>query len=203
VTAAFDRLRQALRRLPGLGTRSAERIALHLLVEQPARCAELIEALREASANIARCETCGNICEAPQNGAPAKCEICADVMRDARTVCVVESVPDLIALEKSGAYKGVYHVLHGRLSPVKGIGPAELNMQALKSRVAGGGVDELILALANDIESEATCHFIQSQITSGTPVRVSRIGFGLPSGAGLGYADATTLKSAIDARRGM
>ena len=203
MTPSFDRLRQTLRRLPGLGTRSAERIALHLLVEQPARCAELIEVLREASANIARCETCGNICETPHDGAPAKCEICADKSRDERTVCVVESVPDLIAVEKSGAYRGVYHVLHGRLSPVKGIGPMELNMQALKARVAGGAVDELILALANDIESEATCHYIQDQIAAGTSLRVSRIGFGLPSGAGLGYADATTLRSAIEARRGM
>jgi recombination protein RecR len=197
----LDKLRQTLRRLPGLGSRSAERIALYLLVEKPEKCAELIEILKEASSKIARCEVCGNICEAPAEGEKALCEICADPMRDAHTVCVVESVPDLLALEKSGAYKGVYHILHGRLSPVKGIGPAELNMQKLAARVSDGKVEELILALANDIESEATCHYIQDRIVAGGRVRVSRIGFGLPSGAGLGYADATTLRSAIESRR--
>ena len=200
---SFDRLRQTLRRLPGLGSRSAERIALHLLVERPEKCAELVEVLREASARVARCEVCGNICETPAEGARAVCEICADPLRDRRTVCVVESVPDLIALEKSGAYKGVYHVLHGRLSPVKAIGPDQLNMRTLAARVSEGGVDELILALANDIESEATCHYIQDRIAKDSSVHVSRIGFGLPSGAGLGYADAVTLRSAIESRRGM
>jgi recombination protein RecR len=199
----FDKLRQTLRKLPGLGSRSAERIALYLLVERPEKCAELVEDLREASSKIARCEVCGNICETHAGDARPLCEVCADNLRDSRTVCVVESVPDLLAIEKSGAYKGVYHVLHGRLSPVKGIGPAELNLQSLSSRVASGGIDELILALANDIESEATCHYIQDRIVAGSNVCVSRIGFGLPSGAGIGYADATTLRSAIESRKGM
>ena len=203
MTAAFDRLVQELRRLPGLGSRSAERIALHLLVERPERCDELVRVLGDASKNTARCDVCGNLCDVPSDGGKPLCEICANAGRDSRTVCVVEGVPDLLAVEKSGSYRGVYHVLHGRLSPVKGVGPAQLHMQALKDRVDGGGVDELILALGNDIESEATCHYIQEQIAAGAKVRVSRIGFGLPSGAGIGYADATTLRSAMESRRGM
>ena len=199
----FDKLRQTFRKLPGLGSRSAERIALYLLVERPEKCAELVEALNEASSKIARCEICGNICEAPAEGARPLCEICADPLRDSRTVCIVEGVPDLLAIEKSGAYKGVYHVLHGRLSPVKGIGPAQLNLQSLAARIADGRVGEIILALANDIESEATCHYIQDRIVAGSDIRVSRIGFGLPSGAGIGYADATTLKSAMESRKGL
>lgn len=203
MTPSFDKLRQTLRRLPGLGIRSAERIALHLVVEQPERCAELIEALREASTHIARCGVCGNICDAPREGETPVCEICANVTRDGRVVCVVETVPDLIAIEKSGAYKGVYHVLFGRLSPVKGVGAGNLNLQALRDRVQAGGIDELILALANDIESEATCHYIREQVVADKPVKISRIGFGLPSGANIGYADATTLRSALDSRRGI
>jgi len=201
VTAAFDKIRQILRRLPGLGSRSAERIALHLLVEHPERCAELIEALRDASMRISRCGVCGNICERVEGAEDLICGICADSSRARNTVCVVEQVPDLLAMEKSGAYRGVYHVLHGKLSPVQGIGPEQLNMSALRHRVEAGGVEELILALSNDIEGEATCHFIREQILAGGAARVSRIGFGLPSGAGIGYADSTTLRSALESRR--
>jgi recombination protein RecR len=204
LTASFDKLQQTLRRLPGLGYRSAERIALHLVVENPAQCKELVAALNEAAANITRCVTCGNICEVPESvGGKPVCEICADASRDEHTVCVVETVPDLIAIEKSGAYRGVYHVLHGRLSPVKSIGPTELNMQTLGDRVRSGDIAELILALGNDIESEATCHFIREQIVGAREIKISRIGFGLPSGSGIGYADSTTLKSALESRRGI
>ncbi|MFA5257858.1 MAG: recombination mediator RecR, partial [Opitutales bacterium] len=197
MTPAFDKIRQTLRRLPGLGFRSAERIALHLLVEHPERCAELVEALRDASLRISRCGVCGNICERNDDTEHPVCEICADLSRDRSTVCVLEQVPDLLAMEKSGAYRGVYHVLHGKLSPVQGIGPEQLNITALRKRVEDGGVEELILALSNDIEGEATCHYIREQVLAGSAVRASRIGFGLPSGAGIGYADPTTLRSAL------
>jgi len=204
VTPAFDKIRQVLRRLPGLGYRSAERIALHLLVEQPERCEELIDALREAISKVARCQICGNLCEKTDDeGTECVCEICADPSRDNSTICVLEQVPDLLAMEKSGAYRGVYHVLHGKLSPVQGIGPEQLNMLALRKRVESGCVKELILALSNDIEGEATCHFIQEQIAKTCSLHSSRIGFGLPSGAGIGYADATTLRSALESRRGI
>jgi recombination protein RecR len=203
LTAAFDKLRQTLRKLPGLGHRSAERIALHLLVEDPQKLGELVAALGEAASRVARCPFCGNIADKDENGAALPCEVCANPSRDAGLVCVVEHVPDLVALEKSAAHRGVYHVLHGRLSPVHGIGPAQLNLQSLRERIEAGGVRELILALSNDIEGEATCHYIQTQLAAGRVEKVSRIGFGLPSGAGIGFADAVTLKSALEGRRGL
>ena len=201
MTASFDRLQQVLRRLPGLGHRSAERIALHLAVEHPEKAEELAAALAEASRSLARCAVCGNLADRPESG-EALCDICQSSARDSSIVCVVESVPDLLAVEKSGAYKGVFHVLHGRLSPVRGIGPSALTLAALRERVASGKVTEVILALGNDVESEATCHYIAEEVVRGA-VKLSRIGFGLPSGQGIGYADATTLRSALDARKGV
>lgn len=200
MTPAFEQLQQALKRLPGVGYRSAERMALHLLVEKPARLRELVSALESAAGAVRRCERCGNLAEGE------RCAVCADGRRDAGVVCVVEHVPDLVAMERSGAYRGVYHVLHGRLSPINGVGPAELNWEALRARLAGGEVRELILALGNDVEGEATCHFITEHVASeagetAREVKVSRIGFGLPSGGGVLYADAVTLKSALEGRR--
>lgn len=194
MTPAFDKLQQALKRLPGVGYRSAERMALHLLVEKPARLAELVTALGEAARSVRRCGRCGNLAEAE------RCAICADETRDQAAICVVEQVPDLVAIERSNAYRGAYHVLHGRLSPINGVGPAELNWESLRTRVDAGEVRELILALGNDVEGEATCHFITQHVV-GTSVRVSRIGFGLPSGGGVLYADAVTLRNALEGRR--
>lgn len=205
MTPAFENLRQALKRLPGVGYRSAERMALHLLVEKPERRAELVAALEEAGRSIRRCERCGNLAEG------GLCAVCEDERRDRAVVCVVEHVPDLAAMERSGAYRGVYHVLHGRLSPINGVGPAELNWETLRARLESGEVRELILALGNDVEGEATCHFITRHLVEAgsggvqegesETVRVSRIGFGLPSGGGVLYADAVTLKSALESRR--
>jgi recombination protein RecR len=202
VTPAFEKLQQALKRLPGVGYRSAERMALHLLVEKPERRAELVAALEEAGRAVKRCERCGNLAEG------GFCAVCEDGRRDRAAVCVVEHVPDLVAMERSGAYRGVYHVLHGRLSPINGVGPDELNWESLRARLESGEVRELILALGNDVEGEATCHFITQHLVAegamkegGHEVKVSRIGFGLPSGGGVLYADAVTLKSALDGRR--
>jgi len=109
----------------------------------------------------------------------------------------------LVAIERSGAFRGVYHVLHGKLSPMHGVGPADLNLDALHKRIASGEIGELILALPNDVEGEATCHYITEHIPPGGPaVKTTRIGFGLPSGGGVLYADAITLKSALEGRRG-
>lgn len=188
-----------MKRLPGVGYRSAERMALHLLVEKPERRAELVAALEEAGRAVRRCERCGNLAEG------GLCAVCGDERRDRAVVCVVEQVPDLVAMERSGAYRGVYHVLHGRLSPINGVGPEELNWGALRARLEAGEVRELILALGNDVEGEATCHFITRHLAdgggAGAAVKVSRIGFGLPSGGGVLYADAVTLKSALEGRR--
>lgn len=194
MTPAFEKLQKHLKQLPGLGFRSSERIALHLLVEKPAQLATLVQALEEAAKTVKRCSRCGNLAEGEL------CSICGDPRRDPGKVCVVEHVPDLVALERSAAYRGVYHVLHGKLSPIQGVAPADLNLQALLSRMESGEVKELILALSNDVEGEATCHYITHHLPS-SAVKITRIGFGLPSGAGVLYADSVTLKSALEGRR--
>jgi recombination protein RecR len=196
MTPAFEKLQKHLKQLPGLGFRSSERIALHLLVEKPARLPDLVAALQEAAAAVRRCAHCGNLAEGEQ------CAICADERRDAAVLCVVEHVPDLVAIERSGAFRGKYHVLHGKLSPMHGVGPADLNLAALNERIAAGEVSELILALPNDVEGEATCHYITEHLPTEREVKTTRIGFGLPSGGGVLYADAVTLKSALEGRRG-
>ena len=195
MTPAYEKLLQQLKRLPGLGYRSAERIAMHLLVEQRDELADLIESLNEAKAVVGRCGVCGNIAENDQ------CAVCADDRRDDSRVCVVEHVPDLIAIERSGAWKGGYHVLHGKLSPIHGVGPERLNFDSLERRLAAGGITEFVLALSNDIEGQATCHYIQEELVGSQPIEVTRIGFGLPSGGGVTFADSVTLRSALEGRR--
>lgn len=196
MTPAFEKLQKHLKQLPGLGYRSSERIALHLLVEKPERLPELVAALQEAAGSVRRCARCGNLAETEL------CAICADERRDQATVCVVEHVPDLVAIERSAAYRGVYHVLHGKLSPMHNIGPDDLNLASLHRRLESSAVNELILALPNDVEGEATCHYVTEHLPAGREVKTTRIGFGLPSGGGVLYADSVTLKSALEGRRG-
>ena len=195
MTPSFEKLQKTLKKLPGLGYRSAERIALHLTVEKPSLLPELIAALEEASRKIKRCSQCGNLSEEDY------CSICQSPNRTQDVICVIEQVPDLAAIERSGAYRGLYHVLHGKLAPIHGIGPEDLNFEGLERRLAKEDVSELILALSNDIEGEATCHYIQETLIGDRPVKVTRIGFGLPSGGGIVYADSVTLKSALEGRR--
>lgn len=195
MTPAYDSLLQQLKRLPGLGYRSAERVAMHLLVEQPQAMAELLDALVGSRDAVCRCRYCGNMAESEF------CVVCEDDRRDESTVCVIEHVPDLIAIERSSAWKGKYHVLHGKLSPIHGIGPDQLNFQSLQHRIESGDISELVLALSNDIEGQATCHYIQEELVGDREVKVSRIGFGLPSGGGVTYADSVTLRSALEGRR--
>jgi len=195
MTPAFEALQKALKKLPGVGYRSAERMAIRLVLEKPETGETLIESLLQARDHVKRCSKCGNISE------DELCAVCENPRRlESRQICVVEHVSDVLAIEKSGAFQGSYHVLHGKLSPINGVGPEELNMGTLFQRASDGEVDELILALSNDIEGEATCHYITDQIGSGE-VSVSRIGFGLPSGGSVLYADSVTLKSALDARK--
>jgi len=179
-----------------LGNRSAERIAIHLLAEKREKIPLLVEALQHASSSIKRCECCGNLSESN------RCKICEDPTRDETQLCIVESVSDLIALERSGAWRGLYHVINGKLSPLKGIGPEDLNLQSLAERFQSGLLREVLFALPNDIEGEATCHFIQEQWLQEGNVAVSRIGFGLPSGGDIPYADMTTLRNALESRKG-
>lgn len=199
--SSFDHAQKLLRQLPGLGFRSAERIALHLLVEQPEKLEPLLNALRDAAARLRRCSQCGNMTETAEGSGPVLCEICRDHSRRAEQVCLVETVTDLLALERAGVYRGLYHVLHGKLSPMHKVGPEDLNLASLAKRLEAGTVKEVVLALSNDIEGEATCHYLQETLLNGHGLAVSRIGFGLPSGSGLTYADADTLRSALAARR--
>lgn len=196
MTPSFDKVRQLLKMLPGMGHRSAERIALHLLVERPGKLAPLLESLQAAAAAVRRCGRCGSLAET------ALCPICQDPRRDPASVCVVEQVPDLMAIERSAAYRGSYHVLHGRLSPINGVGPDQLNLASFEQRLRDEPITEVVLALGNDIEGEATCHYIGEAIQAVRPsIKVSRIGFGLPSGSGLTFADPATLRSALEGRR--
>ena len=194
MTPALEHLQKLLKQLPGIGYRSAERIALHLLVEKPARLPELVSALEIAAKNVRRCTICGNLSEQEH------CPICADERRRTGQVCVVEFVTDLAAIERSGAYRGRYHVLHGKLSPIRGVAPEDLNLGALLQRIVAREIKELILALSNDVEGEATCHYLTERLPK-DGLKVTRIGFGLPSGSGVLYADSVTLKSALDGRR--
>ena len=195
MTPAYEHLLNKLKKLPGLGYRSAERIAMHLLVEKSEDLDDLIHSLQSAREVVGRCNNCGNMAEGES------CAICADSRRDVSKICVVEHVPDLIAIERSAAWKGNYHVLHGKLSPIHGVGPEQLNLQALEQRLHSEDIQEFVLALSNDIEGQATCHYIQEEIIGDRPIKVTRIGFGLPSGGGVTYADSVTLKSALDSRR--
>ncbi|MEC7543375.1 MAG: recombination mediator RecR [Verrucomicrobiota bacterium] len=197
MTPVFEQLVQALKALPGLGYRSAEKIALHILVEKPQKTASLVDLLTSASEKLGACSTCGNLTEEKQ------CKICLSNERNDESLCVVEGVTDLHAMEQAGVFRGKYHVLHGKLSPIRGIGPEQLNLQTLRSRIDEGSVEEVILALGNDMEGEATCYYIMQEILEGRSLRVSRIGFGLPSGGGLPYADETTLRSAMEGRQTM
>jgi recombination protein RecR len=196
VTPSFDKVRQLLKMLPGMGHRSAERLALHLLVERPGKLAPLLESLQAAAAAVRRCGRCGSLAETEL------CPVCQDAKRDPAAVCVVEQVPDLMAIERSSAYRGTYHVLHGRLSPINGVGPDQLNLATFEQRLKDEPITEVVLALGNDIEGEATCHYITEAIQAIRPsIKVSRIGFGLPSGSGLTFADPATLRSALEGRR--
>lgn len=194
MTPALENLQKQLKQLPGIGYRSAERIALFLLVDRPARLPELVQALETAARSVRRCAACGNLSE------EELCPICSDGKRLGTQLCVVENVPDLAAIERSGAYRGRYHVLHGKLSPIRDISPDDLNFAPLLARLAQGEVTELILALSNDVEGEATCHYLTERLPA-SGVQVTRIGFGLPSGGGILYADSVTLKSALEGRR--
>ena len=195
MTPAFEAAVKALKRLPGLGHRSAERLALHLFVEQPDSLADLLKLLGDSAKQIKICQYTGNVCEGES------CSIYADHDRDNHVVCIVERVPDLVAMERAGVFRGTYHVLHGKLSPIHGVRPEDLNLKSLEERLVRDDVNEIILALSNDIEGEATCHYIQDRMLAESKIQVSRIGFGLPSGSGINYADPATLKSAIEGRR--
>lgn len=191
----YERLVQSLKSLPGLGYRSAEKIALHLLVEKPLRAKELTDRISIAKETLGACSICGNLTD------QKVCKICSSDERERERLCVVESVTDLFAMEKAGVFHGKYHILMGKLSPVKGVGPDQLNIPSLVQRIEDDHIDEIILALSNDMEGEATCHYLKNEIFKNENLKVTRIGFGLPSGGGITYADQNTLESALQSRK--
>lgn len=196
MSKSFQNLCAALSKLPGMGKKSAERTALHLVLGGANDAKLLLDALNEALKNVTKCPVCGGISELNE-----LCGICSDKSRNSSSICLVESASDIEIIEKSGAWRGVYHVLGGKLSPIKNISVADLNFAQLERRVASGEVSEIVLALSNDIEGEATCHYIMKKISESRNIKFTRIGFGLPSGSQLSFADSGTVKSALDSRK--
>jgi recombination protein RecR len=194
--ATVDRLIAALGRLPGIGAKSAERLAHHLLRCPADEALELADAIRAAKDRIRHCEVCFHLTEADN----PICAICSDPRRDQATVCVVEQSRDLMALEKAGAFHGVYHVLLGRLSPLSGMGPEQLTVDALVARVHAGTISELIMATNPNLEGDGTALLIANRVGE-SKVRITRLARGLASGGTLEFANRDMLSDAFTGRQ--
>lgn len=185
-------LEQALSRLPGLGRRSASRAALALVREQVRLMEPLAAALKRAQSEVCCCSRCGAFTVKAEN----PCRTCTDPARDGSIVCVVEEPADIVPLEGSGAFKGRYHVLGGKLSPVRKMGPEKLRVGELAGRIREEGIREVLLAVSTDMEGDATAGYLQS-VLEALGVKVSRLAFGLPVDSGIAYSDPLTLRRAI------
>ena len=193
--AVIDDLAEEFARLPGIGRKTALRLTYHLLKRPPDEVRRLARALEGVVERVRSCSRCGNLTEADP------CAICQNPRRDATLVCVVEEASDIPAIEKTGEYRGLYHVLGGRLSPLEGVGPGELNIQSLLARIGEGSeVREVILATNPNLEGEATALYLQKLIRP-LGVRVTRLARGLPVGGDLEYADGVTIAEALAGRR--
>ncbi|HWK69189.1 MAG TPA: recombination mediator RecR [Rhizobiaceae bacterium] len=189
----IERLIQLLAKVPGLGPRSARRAALHLIKKKEQLLVPLSAAMGEAVEKVRVCSTCGNV------DTVDPCTICSDPRRDTATIIVVEDVADLWALERAGAMNAKYHVLGGTLSPLDGVGPEDLNIKGLVSRIAEGGVSEVILAVNATVEGQTTAHYLTDQL-DGFDVKVTRLAHGVPVGGELDYLDEGTLAAALKSR---
>jgi recombination protein RecR len=190
----LERLIQELSRLPGIGPKTAQRLAFHLLRVDRVRADALASAIEDVKARIGYCERCYNIAEGPL------CAICSSPRRDASVICVVESAFDVLAIERTAEFSGLYFVLHGVISPIDGVGPEQIHVQELVDRVRGEGIAEVIVATDADIEGEATAVYLQRALAP-LGVRVTRPAHGLPVGGDLEYADELTLARAMAGRR--
>jgi len=186
----------ALSKLPGIGPRSAERIALHLVQAETDSVKQLAESILRARERIQFCSICGSLTE------KLPCDICSDPRRDASLVCVVEQPVDILSLEKSGTFRGRYHALGGKISPLDGVGPEDLRIDDLEKRLSRENVKELIVALGTDVEGDATSFYLAKRLAR-PGLKISRIAHGLPAGSGLEFADELTLSRALEGRREM
>lgn len=193
---SVERLIEAFSRLPGIGPKTASRLTYHLLRAPEGESAQLAQALQALRQETAFCSRCFNITARDHN----PCLICQDESRQSETLCVVEEPLDVLAIERTGSFSGRYHVLHGAISPVEGIGPDDLKIAELLRRVGDEGVLELILAMNPTLEGEATSMYLQEALR-GRELRITRLARGLPSGGDLEYADSRTLAEALDGRR--
>ena len=194
--SAIEDLTGELAKLPGIGRKTAVRLTYHLLKQPPEQSRRLAEALRTLSDKVRPCSRCFNLTE------EALCVICRDPRRDPAFICVVEEAPDIGSIERAGEFRGQYHVLGGRLSPLDGVTPDDLTIPQLVGRVAAGAIREVILATNPSLEGEATALYVQRQLAT-FPVSVTRIARGLPVGGDLEYADGVTIAQALSARRAM
>ncbi len=194
--SAIEDLVTELSRLPTIGRKSALRLTYHLLKQPPEQSKRLASALTVVAERVRKCERCNNLTE------DMRCAICMDPRRDQGMICAVEEAGDIAAIERTGEFRGLFHVLGGRLSPLDGVGPADLAVESLVARVREGGVREVILATNPKLEGEATALYVQEQL-AGQAVLVTRIARGIPIGGDLEYADGVTIAQAISARREM
>ena len=190
------RLMHELGKLPGIGPRSAARIALHLVQTDSVEVKQLAEIILLARDKIRFCGVCGALTE------QSPCAICTDTRRDASLVCVVERAVDILSIEKSGAYRGKFHVLGGKISPLDGVEPEDLRITALEKRLGQEPIKEIVIALGTDVEGDATSHYLAKRLAR-KGLKISRIAYGLPAGSGLEFADELTLSHALEGRREM
>ena len=190
----INQLVASLSKLPGIGPRSAERIALHLVQSEKEVVQRLAENVLAAREKIQLCSVCGGLTETQP------CTYCSDNRRDASLICIVERPVDVMSIEKSGVFRGTYHVLGGKISPLNGVEPEDLRMTELEKRCEGDAVKEIIIALPSDVEGDATSFYI-NKLLSPRGIRVTRIAHGLPVGSGLEFADELTLSRALEGRR--
>lgn len=191
---AIQRLIDAFSKLPGIGPKGAQRIAFYILGSDEREAADLADAITEVKAKVKFCEVCGNVCEA------SPCPVCLDPRRDHSMICVVEEPKDVMSIERTREYHGLYHVLGGAINPMANVGPNDLNIAKLLERLGDGSVTEVILALDPNIEGEATTTYL-SRLLSQVGIKVTRLASGLPVGSDLEYADEITLGRALSGRR--
>ncbi len=196
IPAALEKLIKELGRFPGIGDKTATRLALYILRKPSADAKRLSEVLDELHSSITLCVNCYTFSESKV------CDVCSDPKRKQELVCVVEEPGDLLAIEKTGAYKGVYHILHGTLAPMEGIGPDELKIKELTARIQKGGIGEILIASSSTVPGEATAAYL-ANLLQNAPVKVSRLACGIPMGMDIKYADIHTLSRAIESRQSM